>query len=46
MIRFITSSFAWRFAGGFALGALGMIAMHAVQPALPANPYSANHAVR
>lgn len=46
MIRFITSSFAWRFAGGFALGAVGMVAMHAAQPELPANPYSVNHTVR
>jgi hypothetical protein len=49
MTRFIKSSFAWQFAGGFLLGAMGMMAAHVAQPELPANAYAASaaaHAVR
>lgn len=45
MFRFIKSSFARQFAGGFLLGALGMVALHAAQPAMPANPYAPTHQV-
>lgn len=40
MTRFIKSSFAWQFAGGFLLGAMGMMAAHVTQPELPANAYA------
>ena len=46
MIRFIKSSFVWQFAGGFLIGAAGMLAIHATQPELPTNPYAATHATR
>ncbi len=48
MTRFIKSSFAWQFAGGFVLGAMGMMAAHVTQPEMPANAYAANavHAAR
>ncbi|WP_193753017.1 hypothetical protein [Sphingomonas endophytica] len=46
MFRFIKSSFARQFAGGFLLGALGMVALHAAQPEMPANPYAPSHQVR
>ncbi|MEH3102999.1 MAG: hypothetical protein PGN12_03755 [Sphingomonas phyllosphaerae] len=46
MIRFIKSSFAWQFAGGFLIGAAGMLAIHAAQPELPTNAYAATHATR
>ncbi|WP_156026039.1 hypothetical protein [Sphingomonas phyllosphaerae] len=41
MIRFIKSSFAWQFAGGFLIGAAGMLAIHATQPEMPGNAYAA-----
>lgn len=41
MTRIIKSSFAWQFAGGFVLGAIGMMAAHAAQPQVPANAYAA-----
>lgn len=46
MIRFIKSSFAWQFTGGFLIGAAGMLAIYATQPELPSNPYAATHATR
>ena len=48
MTRFITSSFAWQFAGGFVLGALGMMAAHVTHSEAPANAYAATatHAAR
>ncbi len=45
MTRLFTSRFTWQFAGGFLLGAIGMVAAHAAQPDLPANPYAASAAV-
>ena len=45
MTRLFTSRFTWQFAGGFLLGAIGMVAAHAAQPELPANPYAATAAV-
>ncbi|WP_394648465.1 hypothetical protein [uncultured Sphingomonas sp.] len=44
MTRFIKSSFAWQFAGGFVLGAMGMMAAHVTQPEMPTNAYAANAA--
>jgi hypothetical protein len=46
MARFIKSSFAWQFAGGFLIGAAAMIGIHAHQPAAPANPYAASAVAR
>ncbi len=49
MTRFIKSSFAWQFVGGFMLGAMGMMAAHVAQPEAPANAYAAtavSHAAR
>jgi hypothetical protein len=46
MTRFIKSSFAWQFAGGFLLGAIGMMAAHVARPEAPANAYAATHAIR
>ena len=46
MTRFIKSSFAWQFVGGFLIGATGMLTVHAVQPDLPANPYAMTQAPR
>lgn len=45
MTRLFKSRFAWQFTGGFLLGAMGMVALHAAQPELPANPYAATAAV-
>lgn len=49
LTRFIKSSFAWQFVGGFMLGAMGMMAAHVAQPEAPANAYAAtaaSHAAR
>ncbi len=46
MTRLLKSSFLWQFAGGFLMGAAGMVALHATQPETPANPYAATHASR
>lgn len=45
MTRLFKSRFAWQFAGGFLLGTMGMVAVHAAQPETPANPYAASAAV-
>lgn len=39
MTRLIKSSFLWQFAGGFLIGAAGIVAMQAGEPA-KATPYS------
>lgn len=46
MTRLIKSSFAWQFAGGFLIGAAGLLTVHATQPELPANPYAVTQAER
>ena len=45
MTRLFKSRFTWQFTGGFLLGARGMVALHAAQPEMPANPYAASAAV-
>ncbi|MBB3473970.1 hypothetical protein [Sphingomonas sp. BK345] len=46
MNRFIKSSFARQFAGGFLIGAAAMLGIHASQAETPANPYAATHVAR
>lgn len=40
MTRLLKTSFLWQFAGGFLIGAAGMVAMNAGATAAPATPYA------
>jgi len=44
MRRLIRSSFLWQFAGGFALGAVGLFALHPAEAEVPASAPTAAHA--
>lgn len=42
MTRLLKSSFIRQFAGGFVLGAIGMMGLHITQPQMPTTPYAAS----
>lgn len=44
MIRLLKTSFVWQFAGGFVLGAVGLLALHPAQADLPLDAPVASHA--
>ncbi|TCP35847.1 hypothetical protein [Sphingomonas sp. BK235] len=46
MTRLIKSSFARQFAGGFLIGAVAMLGIHASQAETPTHAYAATHVAR
>lgn len=42
MHRLLRSSFVWQFAGGFVLGAAGLLAFHPAEAETPATPVAAH----